>query len=108
MGFKNFDLASIAPKLVKFPLFDKSFLNLAKFQNLNILSLFDFLDLDNFLNCLVYFILFSLISNLLILLLLLFFSKADLLLLFLSKASLLGDPVIFNIKMNGATILLKL
>ena len=114
---KNFGLAFIASKLVGFSLFDNFFLDLAKFQDLDIFSLFDFLDLNHFLDFLVCSISFLLISNLLTLLLLLFFSKTGLLLLFLEKADLLllfllgaslsNNLVIFSIKVNRAAILLK-
>ena len=114
---RNFGPAPVVLKLVEFPLFDNFFPDLAKFWNLDIFLLFDFLDLDNFPDFLVYSILFLLTPNLLISLLLLFFLETDLLLLFLSEADLLplflletgssNDPVVFSIKINGAAILLK-
>ena len=45
---RNFGLASVAPKLVEFLLFDDFFSNLAKFQDLDVFSLFDFSDLNDF------------------------------------------------------------
>ena len=118
LGVRNFGPASIVLKLVEFPLFDNFFFNLAKFQDLDIFSLFDFLDLDNFPNFLAGSILFSPILNLLTLMLLLFFIKigllllflleADLLPLFLLKASSLSNLVVFSIEVSGATILLNL
>ena len=117
LEIRNFDLTSIVLKLVKFPLFDNLFFDLANFQDLNVFLLFDFLDLNNFPDFLICFISFLPISNLSILLLLLFLLKTGLLLLFLLKtnllplfllgASLLGNPVIFSIEMNGVVISLK-
>ena len=48
LGVRNFGPTSIASKLVEFPFFDNFFPNLAKFQDLDVFSLFDFFDLDNF------------------------------------------------------------
>ena len=45
---RNFGLASVASKIVKFSLFDDFFPDLAKFWYLNVFSLFDFLDLNEF------------------------------------------------------------
>ena len=47
-GVKNFGLVLIIPKLVEFSLFDNFFPDLAKFQDLDVFSLFDFSDLNNF------------------------------------------------------------
>ena len=47
------------------------------------------------------------LQNLSISSLLSFFSEAGLLPLFLLGTSLLGDPIVFNIEINGAAILLK-
>ena len=88
-GVRNFDLSSVVSKFVEFPLFDNFFLDLAKFQDLDIFSLFDFPDLNNFLDFLAYSTPFSPISNLSTLSLLLFFLDAGLLLLFLLEANLL-------------------
>ena len=114
---RNFDLASVASKLVEFPLFDDFFLDLAKFQDLDVFSLFDFPNLNNFPDFLVCSIPFLLIPNSSTSplplffpetgLLLLFLLKADLLLLFLLKASLSSNPVVFSIEVSGAAILLK-
>ena len=97
---KNFGLAFIILKLVEFPLFDDSFSDLAEFRNF-----------------LTYSILFPLIPNLSTSSLSSFFLEAslllsflledDLLLLFLLRVDLSGDPIVFNIKVNGAAILLK-
>ena len=107
----------MASKLVEFPLFDIFFPDLAKYQDLNIFLLFNFLDLEDFPDFLVYFILFPSIpyssTSLLPLffleagLLLLFLLKADLLLLFLPKTGLLSNLVVFSIILIGAAILLK-
>ena len=117
MRVKNFGWAFIASKLIKFLFFDNFFLDLAEFQELDIFSFFDFPNLDNFPDFLACSILFSLISNLLTSLLPLFFLEAGLLLSFLLEADLLplflletslsSDPVVFNIEVNGVTILLK-
>ena len=48
LGVKNSGLSSVVLKLVEFSFFDNFFPDLAKFQDLDIFSLFDFLDLDNF------------------------------------------------------------
>ena len=114
---RNFGPTSIALKLVKFLIFDDFFSNLAEFQDLDVLLLFDFPDLNNFLDFLACFIPFSLTLNLLISplplffpetsLLLLFLLKTDLLPLFLLKAGLLSDPIVFSIKVSKAIILLK-
>ena len=115
---KNFDLSSVASEIVEFPLFDIFYFNLAKFRDLDVFLVFDFFDLNNFLNFLAYSTLFQLTSNLSSLqllsffpeigLLLLFPLKANLLPLFLLQAGLSGNLVIFNIEVNRATILLKL
>ena len=117
LGVKNFGPTSIASKLVEFPLINNFFPNLAKFRDLNIFLLFNFLKLNNFLDFLACCISFLLIPNLLILLSPLFFPEAGLLLLFLLKADLLpsflleagllDNLVIFSIEMSGAIILLK-
>ena len=114
---RNFSPAFIASKLIEFPLFDNFFPNLAKFCDLNIFSLFDFLDLDNFPDFLVYFISFLLTPNPSTSPLLLFLLEADLLLLFLLETDLLplfllgacfsDNLVVFNIEVSGAAILLK-
>ena len=49
-GVRNFSPSSVTSKLVEFPFFDNFFPNLAKFRDLDVFSLFDFLDLDNFPN----------------------------------------------------------
>ena len=118
LGVKNFGLTFVALKLVKLLLFDNFFLYIAKFRDLDVFLLFDFLNLNNFSDFLVYSILFSPISNLFISslplllleasLLLLFLLEADLLLLFLLRASLLDNSIVFSIKISRATILLKL
>ena len=118
LKIKNFGLFSIASKLIKFPIFGNFFPDLAKFWDLDVFSLFDFLDLNNFPNFLVYFILFLPTPNLLTSplpmflletsLLLSFLLKADLLLFFLLGTDLLGDSVIFSIEVNKTIILLKL
>ena len=98
---KKVDPVFLISKLGKFLLFD-SFLDLANFSLFNFSDLSNFFDFSNFL---AYSIL--LLLNLLILLLLLFFPEADLLLLFLPRTGL-SDLIVFNIKMNKVTILLKL
>ena len=113
---RNFDLAFVILNLVKFLFFDNFFPDLAKFKDLDIFSLFDFLNLDNFFD-LAYFILFLPISNLSTLLSPSFFSEASLLLSFLLKTDLLpsfllrvdllGNSIVFNIKVSGIVILLK-
>ena len=118
LGIKNFGLASVLPKLIKFSFFHKFFSNLAKFLNLDVFFLFDFSDLKNFLDFLVYSTLFLLIPNLSTLIVLLFLLETNLLLsfllevdllpLFLLKADLSNNLMIFNIEINGAAILLKL
>ena len=117
-GVRNFDPTFVVSKLVEFSLFDNFFLDLAKFQDLNVFSLFDFPDLDNFPDFLAYSIPFPPTPNLLISLLPSFFSKANLLLSFLLMANLLpsfllgaglsGNPIVFSIEVYGAAILLKL
>ena len=114
---RNFDPSSIASKFVKFSLFDNFFPDLAKFQDLDNFSLFNFLNLDNFPYFLMCFISFPPILNpfssllpLFLLkasLLLLFLLEADLLSSFLLKADLSGYPVVFSIEVSKATILLK-
>ena len=115
---KNISPSFIALELVEFPLFDDFFLDLAKFQDLDVFSLFDFSNLNNFFDFLVYSTPFLSIPNLLTLssplffleagLLLLFLLEADLLPLFLLKAGLLVDLVVFSIEMSRVAILLKL
>ena len=115
--FRNFGPSFIASKLVEFLLFDNFFPNLAKFWDLNIFLLFDFLYLNNFSDFLACSILFSPTLNLSTSLLLSFLLETgllswflletDLLLLFLLEAGLLGDPVVFSIEVNRAAILLK-
>ena len=123
LGVKNFGPSFIASELIKFPLFDKLFLDLAEFQDLDIFLLFDFLDLDNFqdLNVFPDFLAYSIpflpipilsISPLSLFLLeadLLssFLLEANLLSLFLLGAGLLNNLVVFNIEVSGAAILLK-
>ena len=117
LGVKNFGPSSVALKLVEFLFFDNFFPDLAKFQDLDVFLLFDFLDLDDFFNFLACSTLFSVTPNSSILPLPLFLSKARLLLLFLLEANLLplfllraglsDDPVVFSIKVNEAAILLK-
>ena len=118
LGVKNFGLSSVMSELVKFPLFDGFFLDLAKFQDLDIFLLFDFLDLNNFPDFLACFTPFLPTPNSSTSLSPLFFSKASLLLSFLLKADLLpsfllkaglsGDLVVFSIEISEAAILLKL
>ena len=85
-GVRNFCPASIASKLVKFPLFNNFFLDLAKFRDLNVFS--DFLACStppttpN-----------SLTSP----------SSTP----SYSKINLFGDTVVFSIKVSRAIILLK-
>ena len=98
LGFKNFGPSSVVSKLVKFPLFDNFFLDLAKFQDLNIFSLFDFPNLDNFPNFLAYSTPFLPTLNLLILL-----SPT----LSCSGVNFSGGTVVFSIEMGRAAILLK-
>ena len=109
---RNFGPTSIVSKLIEFSLFDNFFLDLAKFQDFNVFLLFNFLDLDNFSNFLIYSTLFIPTPNPSTLPSLLFLPKTDLLLLFLLEADLLGfglsgNPVNFNIEMSGTAILLK-
>ena len=56
LGIINFGPSFIISKLVEFPLFDNFFPILAKFQDLDIFSIFDFPDLNNFFDFLAYFI----------------------------------------------------
>ena len=103
-GVRNFGLFSIASKLVKFPLFDNFFPDLAKFQDLDVFSLFDFLD---FLAC---WTPFPPIPNLLTSPLPLFLPEAGMLSSFLLEADLLpsfllgagssGDLVVFSIEVS--------
>ena len=114
---RNFDLAFVILKLVKFSLFNNFFPDLAKFQDLDIFSLFNFLNLDKFPDFLAYSTSFLLISNLSTSSLLSFFSKINLLLLFLLEidlllsfwlgANLLDNSVVFRFEMSRITILLK-
>ena len=122
-GVRNFGLAPVASKLIKFLFFDNFFPDLAKFWDLDVFSLFDFPDLDNFLDLdnfpafLACYRLFLLILNLLTSPLLLFLPKASLLLLFLLEADLLplfllkvglsDNLIVFSIKVSRAAILLK-
>ena len=97
-GVRNFGLSSVALKLVKFPLFDNFFLDLAEFQELDVFLLFDFFDLDNFPDFLVCFTLFPPIPNLSTLL--------------SPTSSHLGvdfsdDTVVFSINISEDAILLK-
>ena len=99
---RNFNLASILPKLGKLPLFDNFFLDLADFQDLDNFSLFKFPNLDkfwlfNFLNFLAIF-LSRPISNLLTSLPPTFSH---------SKNNFSSNIVIFSIKVSGAVILLN-
>ena len=120
IGVKKLGPLSLALKLGKFPLFGGffDFPNLENFWDLA--NFFDFLD---FLTCSTPsspnlstspLPLFFSEAGLLPLFLLetdllpLFFLEAGLLHLFLLKTGSLGDPVIFNIEVSGATILLKL
>ena len=114
---RNFGPYYVASKLVEFPLFDDFIPDLAKFWDLDVFLLFDFLDLNNFLDFLVCSTPFSPTPNPLtspsplflpkVGLLLLFLLEADLLLSFLLEAGLSSDPVVFNIEVSGAAILLK-
>ena len=107
-GVKNFGPASVMLELVEFPLFDNFFADLAKFRDLDVFSLFNFPDLDNFLDFLACFILFLPTPNPLTSLLPSFFLEADLLssfllkanllLLFLLRAGLLGNLIVFSIE----------
>ena len=122
-GVRNFGPFSIVLELVEFPLFDNLFLDLVKFQDLDVFPPFDFPDLDNFQNLDVFsdFLACSTLFPITLTpstsplplflpeasLLLSFLLEADLLLLFLLGAGLSGDPVIFSIEVSGATILLK-
>ena len=115
---RNFGLAFVASKLVRFLLFDDLFPDLAKFQDLDIFSPFNFLNLTYFPDFLIYSTSFLLIPNLSILplplfflkteLLLSFLYKADMLLLFLLEANLSDDLVVFSIKVSKTALLLKL
>ena len=96
---RNFGLSSVVSKLVEFPLFDDFIPDLAKFQDLNIFSLFHFPNLNNFPNFLACFTLFLLTPNLLILLLPTFGRL---------KIDFSNCTVVFTIKMSRAAILLKL
>ena len=114
---RNFGSSSVASELVEFLFFDNFFPDLAKFQDLDIFSLFDFPNLDNFPDFLAYSTTFPLTPNpstsplpsffLKAGLLLLFLLEADLLPSFLLKASLSGDLVVFSITVSEAAILLK-
>ena len=117
-GVRKLGLLSLASKLGEFPLFDKFFWVLANFWDLNVFSLFEFPDLDgffdfpDFLACSTPSLSNPSISLLPSFLpktglLPLFLLEASLLPLFLLEASSLGDPVVFNIEVNGAAILLK-
>ena len=109
LGVRNFGPASVALELVEFPLFDDFFPDLAKFRDLDIFSLFDFPDLDNFPDFLACFTPFLPTPNPSTLpsplffpevgLLLLFLLEADLLPSFLLGAGLSGDLVVFSIEM---------
>ena len=88
-GVKIFGLSSVTSKLVELPLFDNFFLNLAKFQDLDVFVLFNFLDLDNFPDFLACSIPFLPIPNPSTLLLPLFFPEVGLLSLFLLEVDLL-------------------
>ena len=110
-GVRNFGLFFVALKLVEFLLFDNFFLDLAKFQDLDIFSLFDFPDLDNFSlfdfldldNFLVFnnFLHFSIDSSP--------FSmpSTSLAVSTLLATSTSNDTVVFSIDVSGAAILLK-
>ena len=92
---RNFDLAFIVLKLVKFPLFNNFFLDLANFQDLKFFLLFNFSDLDNFLvfnNILDFSINSSLPSMLPILFVI----------------NTYNNIIIYSIDINNAAILLKL
>ena len=114
---RNFGLAPVASKLIKFPLFDNFFLNLAKFQDFDVFLLFDFPNFNNFFDFLAYSKPFLPTPNPLTLLLpsfllevgllLLFLLEADLLPSFLLRAGLSGDLVVFSIEVSEAAILLK-
>ena len=116
-GIKNFGLVSIVSKLVKFLFFDNFFFDLVKFRDLDIFLLFDFSNLDNFSNFLMYSIPFSIILNsstsllpsflLETHLLSLFILETDFLLLFLLETDLSSDLIVLNIEVSGAAILLK-
>ena len=97
LAVRNIGLISIASKLIEFPLFNDFFPDLAKFQDLDVFMLFNFPDLDNFLNFLVYSTLpptpNSLTSPLLI------FSH--------SGINLFSSTVVFSIEVNEVAILLK-
>ena len=103
---KNFGPFSVALKLVEFPLFGNYFLDLAKFQDLDVFLFFDFLDLDNFRDLdnfpvfdnFPYFSIDSLSS------LMLSTSSAASILL---ATSIYDDIVVFNIDVSGAAILPK-
>ena len=110
LGIRKLGVLFLVLKLSKFSLFDKFFPDLA-----------DFRDLDNFLPFkFPGFLVYSTPSlpNLSNSMLLLFFPKASQLPLFLleagqlpsflPEANSLDDLIVFNIKVTGATILLKL
>ena len=99
-GVVNFDLSSIVSKLVEFPLFDDFFSDLAKFQNLDVFSLFDFPDLDNFpvFNNFSHFSIDSLSFSTLSTSLVTSTSLAT---------STCDDTVVFYIDISGTAILLK-
>ena len=93
-GVKKLDAASVTPKLGEFPLFDKFFLDLVKFQDLD--NFFNFPPFD-FPDFVASSSLSLLIPNLTILPLPFSTSGPD----------MSGDPVVFNIEVSGAAILLK-
>ena len=105
---RKLDPLLLTSKLGEFPIFDKFFSDLADFWDWD--NFFDFLDF------LAYFTPLSPNTSTLTLssflpeasFLLLFLLKVCLLPLFLLEAGLLGDLVVFNYKVSGAVILLKL
>ena len=106
LGVGNFGLAFIASKLVKFPLFDNFFPDLAKFQDLDIFLLFDFFDLNNFWD-LNNFLVFNNFLYFSINLLLPSTPSTSLVANTLLATNTYDDTVIFSIDISSAAILLK-
>ena len=95
---RNFGLSFVALKLVEFPLYDNFFPNLAIFRDLDIFSLFDFPNFDNFPNLLACSIPFQPTSNL---------STSSSSIHSYSGVNFSDGIDVFSIEMSGAIILLK-
>ena len=106
LGVRNFGPSSITSKLVEFPLFDNFFFDLAKFQDLDVFLLFDFLDLDNFWD-LDDFPVFDNFSHFSINLSLLSMSPTSSVVSTSLATSTCNDTVVFSIDVSDAAILLK-